>query len=85
MKLVGISQRMRFISDINEIRDEIDQRLISFISFSGYLPVPIPNSLGENLEDWLKNVQIKAILLSGGDDIGKYSTRDKTELKLLDF
>ena len=45
MKLVGISQRINFISKIGETRDEIDHRLIYFLISCGCLPVQIPNSL----------------------------------------
>ncbi len=32
MKLIGVSQRVNFISNIGETRDEIDHRLIFFFT-----------------------------------------------------
>lgn len=85
MKIVGISQNINFKFEINEIRDEIDQRLISFVFECGYIPIQIPNSLGKSLENWVKETNINAILLSGGNDIGQYKIRDNTEVNLLNF
>lgn len=97
MKLIGVSQRIKYFEDINEYRDELDQKLIDFIVMSGYLPVPIPNTLvktiNSNLNDcdvsllieWINQVGIKGIILSGGDDIGKNLQRDFTEKILIKF
>ncbi|MEX1200841.1 MAG: gamma-glutamyl-gamma-aminobutyrate hydrolase family protein [Methylophaga sp.] len=38
-----------------------------------------------SLENWLEVIQPKALVLSGGNDIGEYPARDKTEKYLLDW
>jgi len=90
--IVGITQRIDFISGRNELRDALDQRLALWLKQAGYLPVPIPNTLlDENnpddcsLEKWLSAVKPGAILLSGGNDIGEYPSRDSTESYLLSW
>jgi len=93
LKKVAVSQRVDFLSDRGEMRDCLDQRLGGFLIVAGFLPVPVPNSLGLNhqeqssalLKQWFDEVSIDAILLSGGNDIGQCSERDLTEQWLLDF
>lgn len=83
MKCVGFSQRTSYIDSISELRDCIDQRIVDFLLFCGFLPVPIPNNLGPFLNVWLEHLHIDAILLSGGNDIGSSPSRDLTEYNLI--
>lgn len=90
--VVGITQRIDFISGRNELRDALDQRLALWLIQAGYLPVPIPNTLfDENnyadlpLKNWLSAVKPRALILSGGNDIGEYLSRDATERYLLSW
>jgi len=79
-----VSQRVEFIENYSEYRDCIDQRLVMWLSENGFVPVPVPNILGEvQLKRWLENLSATAIVLSGGNDIGQYSSRDETESILL--
>jgi putative glutamine amidotransferase len=84
MKVVAISQRVDTFHARRETRDALDQRLAGFVADCGYMPLPVPNVLGGNLEAWLTVVQPSAILLSGGNDIGQSVDRDLTERGLLD-
>lgn len=83
MKLVVTSQRVDQIADRNERRDALDQRLVEFLLAAGYLPVPLPNVLGDCASEWLTVIQPKAIVLSGGNDIGLCFIRDATERAML--
>ena len=94
MKIVAVSQRVDFISTRKEFRDSLDQRLISFLLSASFIPVPVPNGLliqtrketnPDLLKNWLQNVLPSAIVLSGGNDIGLFSLRDKTEYLILDY
>ena len=79
-----VSQRVEFIENYSEYRDCIDQRLVIWLSENGFIPVPVPNILAEvQLKRWLENLSATAIVLSGGNDIGQYSSRDETESILL--
>lgn len=81
-----VSQRVEFIESYSEYRDCIDQRLVIWLSNNGFIPVPVPNILGEvQLKRWLQNLSATAIVLSGGNDIGQYSSRDETESILLEW
>ena len=95
MSIVAVSQRVDLISNRKEYRDSLDQRLISFLITAAYVPVPVPNGfLNETkekvtdsilLKKWLNKVLPRAIVLSGGNNIGLFPLRDKTEGVLLDY
>ena len=89
---VGITQRVEFIAANNEYRDSVDQRLIEWVVSAGFTPIPIPNSIlgapklkDEHLESWLLKLNIQALILSVGPDIGKFPKRDNTENCLLSW
>jgi len=91
-KKIGITQRVDKIKSYDECRDALDQRLIDWVVSSDYIPVPIPNSLVDitlpnnlqlNIVNWLSEIGIDTILLSGGNNIGHFKERDLTEKNLL--
>lgn len=84
MKVIAVSQRVDVLPERGESRDALDQRLIDFLRAAGYLPLPVPNGLEGDLEGWLSAVSPQAIVLSGGNDIGQCTARDRTESRLLD-
>ena len=89
MKIIAISQRVHKINEYSELRDELDNRLFEFTNKLGFLPVPIPNFKKKNNADiktllkWLNSIKPSGIILSGGQDIGKFKHRDQIEFKLL--
>jgi putative glutamine amidotransferase len=83
LKLVAISQRVDAFPERHETRDALDQRLAALVAICGYIPVPVPNALGGTLRAWLTVVQPAAVVLSGGNDLGRCAERDDTELALL--
>jgi len=94
MKLVAVSQRIDLIQKRNELRDSLDQRLIEFLQNSPFLCIPVPNGMVQktlysqsnyNLLNWLKSISPNAIILSGGNNIGTFISRDKTEKVLIDY
>ena len=86
MRLVAVSQRCDFLPDRNEIRDGLDQRLISFLGIVGFLTVPVPNTLDRvSLDLFLTRLSPDSIILSGGNEIEEFPARDFTEGVLLDY
>ncbi len=95
MTPVAVTQRVEAYPDLHESRDALDQRLIVFLLAAGFIPVPIPNIMcdtrlgGETPDDalsaWLEMISPRAIVLSGGNDLGDCPNRDSTERRLLDF
>lgn len=92
--LVGITQRVDKIKPYDELRDCLDQRYIEWVIESGFMPVPIPNTLAATntpinhqlcLDKWLRSVKLECILLSGGNNLGEIDSRDITEKYLLQW
>jgi len=90
--LVGVTQRVDLVETHDELRDALDQRLIDWLVKAGCVPIPIPNTLVDLdlndqplLKNWLKAMNISALILSGGNDIGQQPYRDLTELFLLSW
>ena len=86
-RLVAVTQRIDFVSDYNEQRDSVDQKLVQWVVDAGFVPVLVPNSLFElgELQSWIQHVKPQALLLSGGNNIGDCPDRDATEFSLLDW
>lgn len=83
-KLLGVSLRVENIPTHNEKRDAISQDWTEFLSKIDAYPVLIPNKV-ENIQDFLDNFQLDGIILSGGDNVGEFPERDKTELNILEY
>jgi len=85
MKIVAISQRVTFIENRNEYRDSLDQRLTIFFQSIGFTPIPIPNSISNDISTWIDIVKPDLIVLSGGNNLGDFLTRDFTEKELINI
>jgi N5-(cytidine 5'-diphosphoramidyl)-L-glutamine hydrolase len=92
--VVGVTQRVDKAEFYDEWRDALDQRLIDWVFQSGFVPVPIPNTIVDItstnschpiLDNWLNIVKIDSIILSGGNNIGDFAQRDLTEKYLLSW
>jgi len=86
--MIGISMRVETNERRGERIDAIDQRLISFITKLGWVPVPVPN-LGVGIAEWLLAVAPEGLVLSGGNDLcvvgGDAPERDATEVGILEW
>jgi putative glutamine amidotransferase len=94
MKIVAVSQRVDHFLERKECRDALDHRLVEFLLTGDCFTVPVPNSflkktsgqkIVSELSEWLEYITPRAIILSGGNDIGTVPTRDKTESQLLEY
>ena len=86
-RVIAVSQRIDWIDHRNETRDALDQRLVEWLLEANMRILPVPNLINKHelLFDWLKGFLPQAILLSGGNDIGEYTDRDKTEGSLINY
>jgi len=89
MKIL-VTQRSYYHKVYNENRDTIDQKLVSWVSKLNCTPILVPNNLviGKSyhlLSKFVKAVKPDGLILSGGDDFGKFINRDKTEIFLLRY
>ena len=98
LKKVVVTQRVEYIKRYEETRDAVDQKVSEWLVQAGFLPIPISNKLAvirnakntqanekPMLQNWLSAIKPNALLLSGGNDIGEYPCRDKTEKLLLNW
>lgn len=83
--IIVISQRVDKLSEINETRDSLDQKLSLWIDLIGGIPIGVPNNIEKKLTKWLNIINPNGIVLSGGNDIGEFKNRDNTEKLLIDF
>ena len=80
MKNIFLSMREDKITSRSEMRDSIDQKLILWVKKVGLNPILISN---KNSLSLFKNLSPVGVILSGGNDIKKKSSRYKLEKKLL--
>ncbi|NGX29139.1 MAG: Gamma-glutamyl-gamma-aminobutyrate hydrolase PuuD [Candidatus Anoxychlamydiales bacterium] len=87
MKILAVTSRIDDLNKHKEIRDCLDQRLISFLYLCGYVSVILPNDI-KNTQSILRELTIDGIVLSGGNDLweydGKYKIRDENEIALIE-
>lgn len=84
MNTVLISQRIEQCPRTHEISDALDHRLMHLFENLGILPIPLPNTLTANsLSVYISTLRPTGFVLSGGNDIGQYPQRDRTEMDLL--
>ena len=84
MKKIGISLRVELIKKYDEKRDCISHDWINFLQKIDCMPILIPNNL-HDVENYITDLNLDAIILSGGDNIGDFPERDKTENSILEF
>ena len=80
-KIFGISLRVELIEKYNEKRDTISQEWTNFLQKLAITPILIPNTL-DDVKSYISDVGIDGIILSGGDNIGKFPERDETEKQI---
>lgn len=70
--------------DRGETRDMLDARLSQMLWQVGFVPVPIPNAISVP-RALLVELDLDAIVLSGGDTVGQTPARDRVERAALSF
>ena len=84
LKKIGISLRVEKIEKFNEKRDAISHDWVKFFERLDYMPILIPNNL-KDTKGYLSSLNLDGIVLSGGDNIGDFPERDKTENIILTY
>ncbi|MBI3928074.1 MAG: type 1 glutamine amidotransferase [Armatimonadetes bacterium] len=82
MRRVGITQRVETVESYGERRDCLDQRWAELLAGLGCLPVPVPNRV--DARAFVEQLNLEALLFTGGNDLGAAPERDGTEAALLD-
>ena len=81
---IGISSRIINAENYDEKRDAISHDWPQLLEKIESNIIFIPNTL-TNIEDFLNDVGVNGLILSGGDNIGDDKERDDTEIKILNF
>ena len=81
---IGISTRIVSALDYDEKRDALSHDWPPFLEKMDMIPIFIPNTLG-NVKTYLNSLKVNGLILSGGDNIGDFMLRDKTEREILEF
>ena len=81
---IGISSRIINAENYDEKRDAISHDWPQFLEKIKSNIIIIPNTL-TNVEDFLNDIDVNGLILSGGDNIGDDKERDDTENKILNF
>ena len=79
---VGITQRQMLLAEREETRDALDTRLAALLWSLGMCPVPLANAVSD-VADYLDAAGVEALVLSGGDDLGRTPQRDGFERAVL--
>jgi len=72
------------IEKFDERRDAISHDWIDFLQKLEILPIIIPNKL-KDIDEYISTLNLDGIILSGGDNIGEFPERDKTEIRIIDY
>ena len=83
-KKIGITLRVTTEKKYVEKRDVISHDWINFLQELDYFPVLIPNNLID-VENYISELKLDGIILSGGDNPGEFPERDQTENKILEY
>ena len=81
---IGISLRITNAINYEEKRYSLSHDWVEFLESINIIPILIPNSIS-NVDDYLKNLHLDGLILSGGDNIGDDKKRDDTETKIIKF
>ena len=89
MKSVAVSQRIDWIQSRSEHRDSLDQKLSDLLVEVGFLSFPVPNGMKlsktRHINSWLEKLSPDAVVLSGGNDIAEFDSRDEVEKILIEY
>jgi len=68
----------------HEKRDAISHDWLKLFKESNYVPIIIPNLL-DNVNDFLAELNLDGIIISGGDNLGDDPIRDQTENQVISY
>jgi putative glutamine amidotransferase len=83
-KRIVLSQRYDQIEGRNEYRDALDVQWAKLLESIEILPIILPSSI-DRVDSYLKELNIDGVILSGGNDIGSSSCRDRVEERAVNF
>lgn len=89
MKNILINPKVLINKKRKEVNDVIDHRLINWLLSNSYNPIIISNTISQSSQikklSFLAKINIKGIILSGGNDVKKNSLRYESQKHLINF
>jgi len=82
--VIGISLRIVNAEAYPEKRDVLSQDWPKLFEKLNYFPLLIPNSI-ESVSEFLDEMNVSGLVLSGGDNLGDDKTRDLTEIEIINY
>ena len=84
MKIIGITQRIDKISSRSEVRESLDNRIPILLNNFNIICIPISSFICKSSLEILFRI-CDGFILSGGNTIGEYQSRDNLENFILDY
>mgnify|MGYP004006528133 CR=1 FL=1 len=83
---IGITMRVIENAEYNERRDALSREWSEYLSriLPGVILIPFLNN-ADKVEDTIKSLDIKGIILSNGNDWGESRERDETEQRIVNY
>lgn len=81
---IGISLRIVQAPNYDENRDALSHDWSQFLEKLSLIPILIPNQI-DNVSEFLDEVGVDGLILSGGDNIGDYPQRDSIEKSIIEY
>lgn len=73
--LIAITQRVKTVEGVNEVRECLDIQWVRFLDACGAEMVPLPTYCS-HVEEWLDRLDVSGIILSGGNSHASLGTND---------
>lgn len=81
---IGLTQQFENVEGRTETRSCLDQKWFSFLDSIDCIAIALPPT-AEMTIVYLEKLELDAVILTGGNDIGQFSERDRLEQTILDF
>lgn len=90
---IGITQRVHYIKEFGEYRDQLDQKWSELFSDIGFLQILLPNNSKIIDDNTIENFNLNGIILSGGEFLDEkddnynngQKSRDEFEKALINY
>ena len=69
---IGITQRVHYIKEYKEYRDQLDQKWSEFFSEIGILQILLPNNSKLFIDNSIDNLKLNGVILSGGEFLNEH-------------
>ena len=65
---IGLTQRVEVVTSYGERRDCLDQEWSILLRQLDFIPIPLPNQIG-NVEEHLESLRLDGLIFTGGNDL----------------